>query len=133
MNLKTIKFYKVEAEHIKEDRFNNIAVNLNMQEGKAVGSDFRADFIFTVTYDPLIATMKFNGYVLIEGTKTEINQLTAIWKKDKLFPKDLGEQLINTITFQAQCNGVLVAKALAITPPLLSPKIQIQLETPKKK
>jgi hypothetical protein len=133
MKLKSIKFYKVEAQHLKEDKFTNIAVNLSMQDGKPTGADFRADFIFTVMYDPGIATMKFGGYVLIEGTKTEVTQLATIWKKDKVLPKDLTEQLINTITFQAQVNGVLVAKALSMTPPLMSPRIQVQLQTPKKK
>ncbi|VVC02841.1 Uncharacterised protein [Candidatus Bilamarchaeum dharawalense] len=133
MKLKAIKFYKVEAEHVKEDAFTNVAVNLNIQDAKVAGSDFRTDFIFSVMYDPYVAHIKFNGYVLIEGTSTEINQLATVWKKDKLIPRELGEQLINAVTFQAQCNGVLVAKALSMTPPLLSPKIQIKLETPKKK
>ncbi|MFH1785654.1 MAG: hypothetical protein ABH842_04455 [Candidatus Micrarchaeota archaeon] len=128
MKLKAIKFYGVDAQHLKEDRFTNLAVNLSMQEGKPVGSDFRSDFIFTVMYDPNIATMKFSGYVLIEGTKTEINELTTIWKKQKVLPKEITEHLINTITFQGQTNGVLVAKALSLTPPLLSPKIQVQVK-----
>jgi len=133
MNIRNVKFYKVEAEHAKEEKFNSVSINLSMKDGAAVANGFRVDFLYSVVYQPNIGKMNLSGYVLFEGTKTEVLQLATAWKKDKILPKVVSEEMLNAITFQAQCNGVLIAKALAMTPPLVSPRIQVQLALPKKK
>jgi hypothetical protein len=125
MDWKGIRFYKVEAESSRDGEFTSVAVNLDINGMKVDGSGLRIDFSYAVDYKPGVARLKFHGYTTVGGTRTELDKIEKEWKKDKTIPSSLAEPLINIITFNAETNGVLVAKAINIVPPLLAPKLEI--------
>lgn len=125
MDWKGIRFYRVDAESIRDDAFTSVAVDLNINEMKMNAGDLRIDFSYAVDYQPGVARLRFDGYALIGGPRGELDGIEKGWKKDKTLPKSLAEPLINVITFNAETNGVLIAKAINIVPPLLAPKMEI--------
>lgn len=125
MEWKSIRFYRVEAESTRDDNFSSVAVNLDIKGMKLGSGELRIDFSYAVDYRPGIASLRFDGYTLITGAAAELQKMEKDWKKDKTLPKSLAEPLINVITFNAETNGVLVAKAINIVPPLLAPKMEI--------
>jgi hypothetical protein len=125
MDWKGIRFYKVEAESTRDDNFTTVAVDLNINEMKMNAGDLRIDFTYAVDYQPGIASLKFYGYTLIGGARPELERIEKDWRKDKTLPKSLAEPLINVIAFNAETNGVLIAKAINIVPPLLAPKMEV--------
>ncbi|MDD5340054.1 MAG: hypothetical protein PHV13_02285 [Candidatus ainarchaeum sp.] len=125
MDWKGIRFYKVEAESSRDENFTSVAVNLDVTGMKPSGGDLRIDFSYSVNYQPGVARLRFDGYTIIGASKAELDRIEKDWKKDKTLPKSLAEPLINVISFNAETNGVLIAKAINIVPPLLAPKIEI--------
>lgn len=128
MDWKGIRFYRVEAESMRDENFTKLAVNLDIGDMKANGGGLRVDFSYSVDYQPGVAKLRFDGYALLSGSKADLEKLQAGWKKDRTLPKALADPLVNIITFSAETNGVLVAKALNMVPPLLAPKIDMKLE-----
>ncbi len=127
MDWKGIRFYKVQAESRRDENFSSVAIDLNITEMKVNGGDLRVDFSYAVEYRPGVASLRFDGYATLGGSRSELEKLEKDWKKDKTMPKSLAEPLINVITFNAETNGVLIAKAINIVPPLVAPKIEVQL------
>jgi hypothetical protein len=125
MDWKGIRFYKVEAESSRDENFTSVAVNLDVTGMKMSGADLRIDFSYSVNYQPGVARLRFDGYTIVGGNRAELDKIEKDWKKEKTIPKSLAEPLINVISFSAEANGVLIAKALNIVPPLLAPKIEI--------
>jgi hypothetical protein len=125
MEWKGIRFYKVEAESTRDENFSSVSVNLDIREMKISGSELRIDFSYGVDYRPGVARVKFEGYTTIGGIPSELQKIEKDWRKDRTLPKALAEPLINVITFNAETNGVLIAKAINIVPPLLAPKIEV--------
>jgi len=125
MEWKGVRFYKVNAESNRDANFDSMAVNLDINDLRFKGDELRVEFSYTVDYKPDIARMKFDGYALLAGSRSDLDKVEKEWKKDKTLPKSVGEPLINVISFNAQTNGVLVAKAINIVPPLMSPKLEM--------
>jgi len=125
MDWKGIRFYRVEAESTRDENFTSVAVDLNIKEMKFNAGDLRIDFSYAVDYQPGVARLRFDGYTLIGGTRAELDRIEKDWRKDKTLPKSLAEPLINVIAFNAETNGVLIAKAINIVPPLLAPKMEV--------
>jgi hypothetical protein len=125
MNIKGIRFYKVDAESIKDEFFTTIGVNLDLREMSFDGEGLRIDFTYSVDYKPSVAHLSLNGYVLLSGSGSDLERLENQWRTDRTLPKDVAESLINVITFNAETNGVFIAKTIGIVPPLIAPKIEI--------
>ena len=126
MYFKLLKFNKVEAEVKKDEAFSGLAVNLDISEIKKMGSDIRFEFIYSVDYEPSVAKIIFKGFGIISGSTDEVTKMLSGWQKDKSVEPIIAEMIVNTINFNAETNGVLVAKALGIVSPLMSPKMQIK-------
>jgi hypothetical protein len=126
-----IKFTKVEAESRKEAAFDAIAINLDINDMALSGSEMRILFSYSVSYKPDIARLRFEGYVKLGGQKSELEKIQAEWKKQKTIPRSLAEPLVNVIKFNAETNGVLVAKSIGIVPPIIAPRIEISGSAPK--
>ncbi len=122
-----IKFSRVEAESRNKGNFTSMAIKLDILDMVPADRDggLKIAFTYSVDYKPDIASMKFSGYLLLKGTRDELARLSGEWKKDKTIPRNVAEPLINVVKFNAETNGVLVAKAIGIVPPLLAPRIEI--------
>lgn len=125
MEWKGIRFYKVEAESKSDENFTSISMNLDVNDMKLKGDELTIDFAYSVDYKPSVASLKFKGVVVLGGARADLEKVEKEWKKQKTIPKNVAEPLINVITFNAESNSVLVAKAISIVPPLLAPKIEI--------
>jgi hypothetical protein len=129
-----IRLYKVEAECLSDKKFEGIAAALDVSKMEvSKPGALRIDFSYATEYRPQVARIKFYGFVSLEGKKGELESLLSRWKRDKFIDKENFEALVNLIKFTSETNGVLVAKALNIAPPLVGPKIRLSGKPGKKK
>ncbi|MEW5996565.1 MAG: hypothetical protein AB1657_03150 [Candidatus Micrarchaeota archaeon] len=126
MEWRGIRFYRVEAECKSDARFSSIGVSLDITGMEKTGEDeLRITFAYRTEYRPGIASIRFDGLLLVGGKKAELDGVLSRWNKEKMLPKEMFETLVNLIKYNAEANGVLVAKALSIAPPVVAPKIQV--------
>jgi len=121
-----IRLYKAEAECVSDKKFEGIAASLDITGiGMTKDGGIKIDFTHTTKYEPGIAMIRFSGFTLAKGKKAELDSLLAGWKKNRFLPKDVFETLVNLAKYSAETNGVLVAKALNIAPPLVIPRVRM--------
>ncbi len=129
-----IRMTKVEAECNSDKEFKGIAATLDVTKmGIARPGMLRVDFSYSTEYKPDVARIRFIGFVSLKGKKGELEALLSGWKKEKRVDREIFETLVNLIKFTSETNGVLVAKALNIAPPLVGPKIRLSEKAGKKK
>lgn len=127
-----IRLYKAEAECVSDRKFEGIAASLDITGVQMTGGGaLKIDFTHTTKYQPGIATIRFCGFTLATGKKAELDSLVSGWKKDRFLPKDVFETLVNLAKYSAETNGVLVAKALNIAPPLVVPRVRLAEPRPQ--
>ena len=83
---------KIDVKDLKEEK-------INFEQGKDV---LKAEFEYTITYEPDLGQISFKGYLLILTEPDETKTLSAEWKKKKTMSNDLRVRVFNTI-FQ-KCN-----------------------------
>jgi hypothetical protein len=126
MQHKQIRFTKIEAQVNHDERFNSFGVNLNVTKVEIEKGDLRIEFSHEVEYKPKTGKIKFIGEMWISGTKTEIDTVFKKWTKDKKVDNELAQDILNIINFNSEANGVLVAKALGMVPPITARRIETE-------
>jgi hypothetical protein len=83
---------KIDVKDLKEEK-------IKYEQGKDV---LKADFEYTISYEPELGEIYFKGYLLILAEPNETKTLIAEWKKKKTMANDTRIRVFNTI-FQ-KCN-----------------------------
>lgn len=118
----------LNATEAKREGFapaENLDININIEDMKPVGELMGVDFVYTVTYKPKAGFLKITGTVYVADKPSEVKNMLDNWKKTKALPKELGEPLLNVVNLSAGVNGVFIARALNMAPPLIPPRLQI--------
>lgn len=126
MEIVGLRFYKTQAESQKEMPFTSIQINMNIDKLKKEGNALRVDFSYGVDYQPKVAKLLLQGYLMIRGEKKELDDIVKAWKKKKMLPKELSKSIANTVAYASQVNGVLIAKAISIPSPVIPPSISLK-------
>lgn len=126
MQHKLIRFTKIDASVDHEERFTSFNVNLNVTKVEVEKGDLKIEFSHEVEYKPKTGKIKFIGQMWISGTKSEIDNAFKKWTKEKKVENELAQDILNIINFNSEANGVLVAKALGMVPPIIARKIETE-------
>ncbi len=112
-------------------------VNINLDKLKITGNTILVDFTYKVVYLPNVGNLLFKGTVAFSDEPKNILEYKKQWKKTKLFQQDVMEPLMNLINITSMTNGVLVTRAVNLAPPMVPPKLEVNLgkrrKNPRKK
>ncbi len=107
---------------------NNVAIKdikereLSLGDTKKDGLKF--DFEFSLTYDPDIGNILFNGHVLyLEEEKKKTKEILDNWKKDKKLPTTISPNIINTIMSRCTIKSLLLAQEVNLPPHITLPRV----------
>ena len=123
---KGIRFYRTEAESLKDEPFTAIAVDMSINDvRRRTKEDLVIDFTYSVDYKDGVAKLMLKGNLFLGGKEKELDGYMATWKKEKKMPKELAGPLANIVTYSSEVNGVLVARAIGIPAPVIPPNIKL--------
>jgi hypothetical protein len=102
----------------------NIQVTTNINILKMVQNDGVLDFsfIFTVNYNPSIATLNIKGSAKVSGDPKEIGDVKRSFEEKKNLPP----MILQTISNIGFLEGVLMSRSLNIPPPIPLPNVMAQ-------
>jgi hypothetical protein len=120
-----VKLSYVEAKREKESLISGLNININIEDIKAINDDFAIDFTYNVTYADNVGYLKIGGTVYAKDTVAGAKKVEEGWRMEKKLPNDLAQPLLNLINFSSGVNGVFVARAVNLAPPLVPPRIEI--------
>ena len=105
---------KIDVKEIKEEK-------IKLTEGKEVA---RADFEYTITFEPELAEIYFKGFVLVMGEPAEIKEILADWKKKKLLSNDIKLRVFNTIFYKCNVKALELEEDFNLPPHIRLPTIK---------
>ncbi|MEM3364677.1 MAG: hypothetical protein QXS93_04175 [Candidatus Micrarchaeia archaeon] len=120
-----VKLNYVEAKREKDSLISGLNININIDDVKAVGDDIVMDFTYSVTYAEDVGYLKVSGTVYAKDTTAGAKAIENGWRMEKKLPDDIAQPLLNLINFSSGVNGVFVARAVNLAPPLVPPRIEI--------
>lgn len=120
-----VKLSYVEAKREKDALISGLNININIDEVKAVGDDLIMDFTYSVTYAEDVGYLKISGTVYAKDTAAAAKNIENSWRMEKKLSNEIAQPLLNLINFSSGVNGVFVARAVNLAPPLVPPRIEI--------
>jgi len=120
-----VKLSYVEAKREKDTLISGLNININIDDVKAMGEDLVMDFTYSVNYAEDVGYLKISGTVYAKDTATAAKEIENGWRMEKKLPNEIAQPLLNLINFSSGVNGVFVARAVNLAPPLVPPRIEI--------
>ena len=131
MTIVGFNFTKISIERKGEpkgrvDINNNISIKdvaaANFGLGKTKEKGVRISYEFSSNYNPDIAEILIAGDVLFIGEEND--EILKGWKKDKKMPKEIMQDLLNTIMMRCSVESMILTKDLNLPPPIPFPRLQ---------
>lgn len=127
----SITYLNAEKMEIKEN-INKLDINtslsikniqeMKIQQEKKQQKVLKVDFEFLVNYNPKIADMRIEGYLIYSGKNIE--EILEKWQKDKKIEnKDFEIETKNFILRRGLILSTFLSEYLAIHPPIPMPQI----------
>ena len=131
-------FTKINVEK-KTNAKGNIKINNNVsikdvkdQEltlGTIKQKALKFSFNFNTKYEPDLANITFEGYVLFLEKPEKVKEILDNWKKTKKLPKEITTPVLNTILSKCNVQALIMSRDLSLPSPIPLPKVE---EKPKK-
>lgn len=96
-----------------------ITTNISVVKMTAVDDVLECSFIFTVNYNPAVASLTIKGLARITGEKKELEDIKKAFEGKRMLPSPL----LQTIANVSFVEGVMLARSLNVPPPLPLPTI----------
>lgn len=102
----------------------NIQVTTNINILKLVQTEGMLDFnfIFTVNYNPSIASLSIKGSAKVTGDVKELGEIKRAFDETKKLPP----MILQTISNVGFLEGVVISRSLNIPPPIPLPNVMAQ-------
>jgi hypothetical protein len=109
---------------------NNVSLTEAAETELTLGSvkqkGIKFSFEFTVNYEPKVGQMVFEGEVLYIGEPKKDEEILKGWKKDKKLPKELTEELVNTVLVRCNLEAIILGRDVNLPLPLPIPTAKMQ-------
>lgn len=116
---------RIEADRVGEGEMKGLDINISLDDVIVKGEDLEVKYTYTATYKDTFGRIVITGWLQGKEKKDFAKKVKDAWEKDKKVPEDYAEQLINMINYTGSANGVLIARVLNLSPPIVPPRIQL--------
>jgi hypothetical protein len=131
MNISGILLNQISGERLMEPNKGIInvqmATNISVVKMTANDDSLEFGFVFTVNYNPALATINIKGSLKVMGEKKELDDIKKAYGEKKTLPPPI-LQTISNIGFM---ESIMLSRSLNIPPPLPLPTINQQPPPPE--
>ena len=122
---------KVKIDTTTNIQVKNDVLITNVQEeklptGKTKADGLKFDFKFSLKYEPEIGEIELIGFIYYLDDQEIIKDIYKSWKKDKKIPRDVTENLVNTVLSKGTIKALTLAQEVNLPPhlplPIINPK-----------
>ncbi|MDO9536991.1 MAG: hypothetical protein Q7J68_01570 [Thermoplasmata archaeon] len=128
MPVKNFEFMTIDARRFSKSTEvqKNIQIQVNHEITQVIersDKESELNFRFAINYTGMgaIASIKFEGYVLFDGSPG----LAHKWNTEKKLPDDVANEVLNLIMRNCLMQGVVLARDMRLPPPIQMPQVKI--------
>ncbi len=124
MEIQGVRFYQASVMVVKDDKYQNINMNVNIDKLEKGRADIiELDFSFKSSYEPQIAQLLLRGKLYVKATAKEYKDLAEALKNKKGLPVEMASLISTAITYAGEVNGTLLARIVNIPAPIIPPSM----------
>jgi hypothetical protein len=116
---------KTEAVRNREDEVTGLNVNISVDNVSVKGAEVSIDYSYVVSYQTGIGELKIWGTITAKEDAKLTKEIADRWAKEKRLPDAFAEAVLNAVNYACGTNGVLVARAIGLSPPIMPPRITV--------
>ena len=140
MTIVKISLHKIHAERNLDSKGGQIKINNNVSIQNVEDLSFSADgkkglkftFGFNCSYEPDVGKIDVEGQVLYIDDTAKIEEIKALWKKQKKVPLDITEQIINASLHKGNIKAIKISEDINLPSPLPLPRVKADAPPAKK-
>jgi len=84
----------------------------------------KVSFTFIIEYLPGVATMKFDGFLLVDfSSKKMVNEVIELWNEKRKLEENLDIFIKNFLFRKCLTLGIFLAERMNLPPPLMFPQV----------
>lgn len=140
MNIIGFNFTKIKAEKLKQLE-SNVKINNNIKIKSIEKEDvtfikekdsFKLEFEFSLEFEPKVAELSLEGFILFIIDKKDSKDLLNQWKTKKL-PEEIRNPIYNLIFTKCNLKAFQIEEEISLPPHIPLPKLQQKPEETKKR
>ncbi len=106
--------------NIKEVEETDLALGVSKQKG------VKFVFEFASKYEPGLGNITLTGDVLYLADDKKVAEIMKEWKKEKKVPKDVTEEVLNSVLSRCNIQALILSQDVNLPPPIPLPKVVTQ-------
>lgn len=143
MTIVKINLHKVHAERNLESKSGQVNLNNNVSIKDVEDLTFNAEgkkgvkftFAFNCAYEPALGKIEVEGQVLYVNDEKIVNEIKALWEKEKRLPMSVMEEVVNAALHKGNIQAIKISEEVNLPSPLPLPRLKTseKKETSEKK
>ena len=116
---------KVSATRDKAEPRKGLNFKINIQDVKVTGKKVEITYDYEAEYTEGVGSIKIEGLMFAEEEKALCDEIKKEWADNKKLPQSYAEVILNAINYFGGVNGVLAARIVNLSPPIVPPKFTL--------
>jgi len=116
---------KIEAAREKQEPRKGLNFKINIQDVKVTGKKVEITYDYEAEYTEGVGSIKIEGLMFAEEEKALCDEVKKEWSESKKLPQTYAEVILNAINYFGGVNGVLAARIVNLSPPIVPPKFTL--------
>ena len=116
---------KVSASRDKSEPRKGLNFKINIQDVKVTGKKVEITYDYEAEYTEGVGSIKIEGLMFAEEEKALCDEVKKEWSESKKLPQTYAEVILNAINYFGGVNGVLAARIVNLSPPIVPPKFTL--------
>ncbi len=123
------KILEITGSKMPDKDIVGLNINISIEDVKMAGSNVEITYIYTADYQEGVGQLKIKGVLIAQEDAKKAKEVVDSWKKSKKIPDDYATVVLSAVNYSGSANGTLIARVLALTAPLIPPRIQLSGNT----
>jgi len=116
---------KIEAAREKQEPRKGLNFKINIKDAKVTAKRVDITYEYTADYTEGVGHIRMEGVVTAEEEKALLDEIKKEWADKQRLPQSYAEIILNAINYFGGVNGVLAARVVNLSPPIVPPRFSL--------
>ncbi len=116
---------KIEAAREKQEPRKGLNFKINVKDAKVKAKKVEISYEYAADYTEDVGHIKMEGTIIAEEEEELLEKIKKEWADKQRLPKDYAEVILNAINYFCGVNGVLAARIVNLSPPIVPPRFSL--------
>jgi hypothetical protein len=116
---------KIEAAREKQEPRKGLNFKINVKDAKVTGKRVDITYEYSAVYTEDVGYIRMEGVITAEEDKKLLDEIKNEWAEKQRLPQSYAEVILNAINYFGGVNGVLAARVVNLSPPIVPPRFSL--------